>query len=278
MDLTFLLDVLKESVILTLIVTALMFAIEAFNFSTKGSFMAFLHRSHAGQIVASSLLGAIPGCVGGYFTVSMYTKRMFSFGALLAMALATTGDEAFVMLASYPKTALAIFGGLFVLGLAGGFIADARGRHYMEKDADQCDCPEPDERLAEEHKSLKHKLLHTLRHGGKIFLWTFGIMAVVGAVQQFVDLESWVGANIPLMILLAVAIGCIPQSGPHMVFVTLFASGLLPVSVLLASCISQDGHAGLPLIAASRKDFLKIKLIKCVIALAVGFATMLIFG
>ena len=278
MDWTFLIDVLKESVVLTLIVTALMGAIEALNISTKGSMMSFLHRSHAGQIVASSFLGATPGCVGGYFTVSMYTKRMFSFGALMAMALATTGDEAFVMLASYPGTALAIFAGLFVLGIIGGFLTDARGRRYMDRDVDECDCPETDAEHVAEHNTLRHRLLHTIKHGGKIFLWTFGIMAVVGVIQQFVDLESWVGANVPLVILLAVALGCIPQSGPHMVFVTLFATGLVPLSVLLASCISQDGHAGLPLIAASRRDFLRIKAVKCVVALAVGFAVMLIFG
>ena len=77
------------------------------------------------------------------------------------------------------------------------------------------------------------------------------------------------------MILFAVLVGMIPQSGPHMVFVTLFAQGLIPLPVLIASCITQDGHAGLPLIAKSSRDFFKIKGIKAAIALAIGYGWML---
>ena len=270
------LDILKESVVLSLIVIALMFAIEAFNFTSKGRLLEFLHKSRAGQILSSAVLGAIPGCVGGYFSVSMYSKKMFTFGALLAMAVATTGDEAFVMLAMYPKTAVAIFGGLLALGIGAGFLIDARNPHYIAKDAAECDCPDPDHTLTNEHKTLKHRFIHTLKHGLKIFIWTFCIMAAVEILQNFVDLEAWVSDNTALMVLLAVLIGCIPSSGPHLVFVTMFASGVLPLSVLLANCISQEGHAGLPLIAASRKDFLKIKAFKCVLALVVGFAAMLL--
>ena len=73
------------------------------------------------------------------------------------------------------------------------------------------------------------------------------------------------------MILLAALIGIIPESGPHLLFVTLFATGVAPFSVLLASSISQDGHAGLPLLAESKGGFLKAKLLNVAIALACGF-------
>jgi hypothetical protein len=61
-----------------------------------------------------------------------------------------------------------------------------------------------------------------------------------------------------------------------MIFVTLYAAGIVPFPVLLASSISQDGHASLPLIAESRKSFLWAKLINCIVALAAGFLSMLI--
>jgi hypothetical protein len=73
------------------------------------------------------------------------------------------------------------------------------------------------------------------------------------------------------MILLAVLVGLIPESGPHLVFVALYASGLVPFSVLLASSISQDGHASLPLLAETKKGFLKAKLVNMLIGLIVGF-------
>ena len=62
------------------------------------------------------------------------------------------------------------------------------------------------------------------------------------------------------MILLAILIGIIPDSGPHLLFVTLFATGTVPFSVLLASSISQDGHAALPLLAESKRSFVKAKI------------------
>ena len=70
-------------------------------------------------------------------------------------------------------------------------------------------------------------------------------------------------------ILLAIAFGLIPESGPHLVFVTLFASGVIPFPVLLANSIVQDGHASLPLLADSKKSFVIAKAVKVAIALAV---------
>ena len=57
----------------------------------------------------------------------------------------------------------------------------------------------------------------------------------------------------------------------------LYAAGVIPIPVLLASCISQDGHASIPLLAESKKSFAVAKLLNCIIALAAGFAAMLFF-
>ena len=77
--------------------------------------------------------------------------------------------------------------------------------------------------------------------------------------------------------LMAILIGLIPESGPHLIFITLYASGLIPFSVLLASSISQDGHASLPLLAESKKSFLYAKIVNCAVAAIVGY-TLLILG
>ena len=128
-----------------------------------------------------------------------------------------------------------------------------------------------------DHFVEEHLWQHIIKeHLASIFLWTFGVLVLVGAGLHYLDIGSWISSNTALMILLATLIGIIPESGPHMVFVTLYASGIIPLPVLLASCISQDGHSSLPLLAESKKDFLIAKCINCVIALAVGFAAMLI--
>jgi len=50
----------------------------------------------------------------------------------------------------------------------------------------------------------------------------------------------------------------------------MYAQGLIPFGVLLASSISQDGHGSLPLLAVSTKMFIWLKLINVFIALVVG--------
>jgi hypothetical protein len=73
-----------------------------------------------------------------------------------------------------------------------------------------------------------------------------------------------------LVLLLSVVIGILPESGPHLVFVMMFASGLIPFSVLLASSIAQDGHGMLPLLSYTIRDSFLIKAFNVAAALLVG--------
>lgn len=113
-----------------------------------------------------------------------------------------------------------------------------------------------------------------MRHLPRIFLWTFAVMFGLAAVGQFIDIPLFVHDNPYLMLLAAGLIGLIPISGPHFIFVTLFADGSLPFAMLLTNAIVQDGHGMLPLLAFSRRDFVVIKAIKLVIGLAVGAAVL----
>jgi hypothetical protein len=131
--------------------------------------------------------------------------------------------------------------------------------------------------FASDHFVEEHLWKHIIsRHLPTIFAWTFGVLLVLGISLQYIDVEHWISSNTALMILLATIIGIIPESGPHMIFVTLFAAGVVPFPVLLASSISQDGHASIPLLAESKKSFLWAKLINCAIALAAGYLAMLV--
>ena len=359
----------------------MMMMIESLNIESKGLFFKGLRKTKVGQVVIASLLGSIPGCMGGFATVSLYTHRMFSFGALVAMMIASSGDEAFVMLAMIPEQALIIFAVLFVLAIAVGIITDkiydkVHAKKCAFHDHEECgvhaDCDgfEIHEHEKHEHEHAKrhfgwkrismlvglalfiaalgtgklghdhsaheghdhsghvhteacehhahagHVHGHTIdllsedwmnvlfaglsvimlvvlifakdhfveehlwnhiikKHLPTIFAWTFGVLLVLGIVLHYVDIDNWISDNTALMILLATLIGIIPESGPHMIFVTLFAAGVVPFPVLLASSISQDGHAGIPLLAESKKSFAWAKLINCFVALAAGYAAML---
>lgn len=387
-------DVLRNSILITGLVVVMMMMIESLNIESKGLIFKGLKKTKIGQVIFGALLGSIPGCMGGFAAVSLYSHRIFGFGALVAMMIASSGDEAFIMLAMIPDKALIIFTVLFVVAVLVGISTDIikdrihkkhcrKDEHSeCEEDAD-CDhgykvCDEKDLQedhthssgkshfgwkrilmliglslfigalasgylghdhgthsheehshevhthgshihdsdthntcsqeihthghfnllsedwmnilfaglsvlvllvliLASDHFIEKHLWDHIVKkHLLTIFCWTFGVLLVVGIGLEHLHLDHWISNNIPLLIVLASLIGIIPESGPHMIFVTLYATGIIPLPVLLASSISQDGHASLPLIAENRKSFLWAKIINVAVAIIVGFAAFAI--
>lgn len=359
-----LIDILRNSVLITGLVIVMMMMIEALNIESHGRFFSRLKKTRFGQVVFGAALGLVPGCIGGFATVSLYTHGLFSFGALIAMMIASSGDEAFVMLAMFPKKSLILFGVLFVIAVVTGVLTDfvqekissrkgiaepesgcceegfeihehedteehgPKTRHFGWKrgvlalglavfiaalgsgmlEHDHDGHTHGEEMVVEEghahemsinlldegwmnvlfavlsvvmlavilfapdHFVEEHLWHHVIRkHFMTIFLWTFGVLAAMAVLLHFFDIGAWISDNTALMILLAVAVGLIPESGPHLIFVTLFAAGIVPFPVLLASSISQDGHASIPLLAESKSAFLKAKLINCAVALTCGF-------
>lgn len=66
--------------------------------------------------------------------------------------------------------------------------------------------------------------------------------------------------------------GIIPESGPHLIFVMMYAQGLIPFSVLFTTSFVQDGHGMLPLLSFNLKDSVLIKVFNLAFGLGVGGA------
>lgn len=383
-------DVLKNSILITGLVLIMMLMIEYFNIHSHGKWFARIKDSKLKQILLGSLLGLVPGCIGGFATVSLYTHRLLSLGALVAMMISSSGDEAFVIMAMIPKEGLVLFGLLFVISVITGIVVDyviykkpqddlcpddfeihnheggddrkvpsifkaesykvmlrpskerlfilggiavfiaavimgiltcghdhsgatcEHGHVHTEAVAhvhtDDCshnDAADHDHKsmsinlldekninivfaiisiitlfftaTANEHFIKEHLWKHVIgKHLLSIFLWTFGTLIVCQIGMQYLNIEQWISNNMLWVIVLAVLIGIIPESGPHLVFVTLFAQGILPFYVLLVNSIVQDGHSALPLLAESKMSFAKAKLINIIVGLAIGIACFIL--
>ena len=378
-----LIDALRNSIMITGLVVIMMMIIESLNIESKGLLFKGLKKTRLGQVLVASLLGSIPGCMGGFAVVSLYTHRILSFGALVAMMIASSGDEAFAIIAMSPNSALPLFALLFIIAIVTGIIVDmvfkhrsftcngfpqhpecqegaehghhehschhkssksTTARHFgwkrilmilglavfvaalasghlghdhavphaheHEEIHEHAESHEHAETHHEHHNSginllddqwmnilfaglsvlmlvvlifasdhfvQEHIWSHIVKkHLPVIFAWTFGVLLLLGFGNQYLDITGWLSDNTAILILLAALIGIIPESGPHLAFVTLFANGSIAFPVLLASCISQDGHASIPLLAESKKSFLWAKIINCAVALIAGYAAMLI--
>jgi hypothetical protein len=122
-----------------------------------------------------------------------------------------------------------------------------------------------------EHYLREHIWDHIVReHLWRVFLWTFGALLVVDLGLKYWNLESFVQAHMVWVLVIATLVAIVPESGPHLIFVAMFADRLIPFSVLLASSVVQDGHGMLPLLSYTLKDTVLIKLFNLVIGLGVG--------
>jgi hypothetical protein len=89
-------------------------------------------------------------------------------------------------------------------------------------------------------------------------------------------MDHWLEANTAIVLVIALLVGLIPQSGPHIIFITMFANGLLPFSILLANSVVQDGHGAMPLLAESGRSFFILKGIKLLIGILIGVSGMIL--
>jgi len=317
-------------------VFVMMLVIEYVNVQSQGIWQKGLTGNWWRQYLIAGILGAIPGCLGAFTMVALFSHRLVSFGALVTAMIATSGDEAFVMFAMFTKQAALLTVIIFVIGILAGYITDnvCVPKGILEKfserdlplhDEPQCKCFQKDKfwthlfqptiyRLVlsiivlvlilgvltgvlaggakiwmkvtivlslgfslfvvvsvPDHFLKQHIWDHILKeHIPRIFLWTFGTLLVIHFLMNYIDIQSWLSDNMLIVLFVAILIGIIPESGPHLIFVTLFFEGAIPFSVLLASSISQDGHGSLPLLAESKRGFLTVKLVNIVYALIFG--------
>lgn len=328
----------NKSIMITGFVFSMMLVIEYINVQTKGLWQKKFFKNKWNQYLIAAFLGAIPGCLGAFTIITLFSHRIVSFGALIATLVATSGDEAFVMFGMFPQKALLITGTLFLLGIIAGYLTDLFYKpkkilNHLKKFElplhsgydTQCNCFDfkniPKQLIVPsinrmililitiglliavqmkfiagdalpwikntllivigfalfivltvpEHFLKDHLWNHIIKkHIPRIFLWTLGTLAILAFLMQWIDVELWITNNMFIVLLLAVIIGIIPESGPHLIFVTLFMQGSIPMSILLASSVSQDGHASLPLLAESKYGFLIAKLINIFFALIIG--------
>ncbi len=325
-------NVIGQSLSITGFVFVMMLLIDYINVYAQGLWRGRLTSGFWGQYLLTVLLGATPGCLGAFFVVGLYTHRLVSMGALVAAMIATSGDEAFVMLALIPKQAVILNLMLVALGIAAGFLTD-RFRWRQPDGCDElavhndelCRCFGHGHILSQlrqmslargalllllfailaavgggylgpgtwnwiritilalavlsicivgtvpEHFLEEHLWNHVAkRHLPRVFAWTTGTLLLLYVLTDCLHLEGFIRDGRWVILLVAALVGMIPESGPHLVFLTLYVQGLAPFSVLLASSIVQDGHGMLPLLAHSRRDFLYAKVINFTVGLGIG--------
>jgi hypothetical protein len=334
--------IVNNSLMITMFVFVMMTMVDYLNVLTAGKMNRMISGGLFRQYITTAFLGATPGCLGAFMNVSFYVHGLITFGAMVGGMIATTGDEAFVMLALFPGKAILLFMILFIVGICSAWLVDKLVPVLKIRPCEECEIPvlhaeHADLRItlqgvkahfqklsldrflllsilgifiigsasgalgpaewgweritflillalaalivvtAPEHYLHEHIWGHIAKgHLWKVLLWSLGALIAIEVGLRFWNLETFVQAHMPWVLLVGALVAIVPESGPHLIFVMMFAKGLIPFSVLLASCIVQDGHGMLPLLAYTIKDSILIKSFNFVIGLGIGLALYLV--
>ncbi|KPJ50012.1 MAG: selenocysteine protein [candidate division Zixibacteria bacterium DG_27] len=134
-----LVHILKHSVVITIFVFGMMLITDYLNVLSRGKMASLIRGGRWRQYTTASFLGATPGCLGAFMNVSFYVHGLIGFGAIVGGMIATSGDEAFVMLALFPKTALLLFLLLFALGIVLAWLTDKVAPLFKVKPSEECE-------------------------------------------------------------------------------------------------------------------------------------------
>ncbi len=339
-----LMPVVKHALMITFFVFVMMVLVDVIDTTGKRWLSRMLKGGQWRQYTLASFLGSTPGCLGAFMNVSLYVHGLISFGAIVGGMIATSGDEAFVMIVQFPGTALVLFGLLFLAGIIFGWISDKLVPLFGIIPCEACsdlhceDCASeqtgggPGVALlyianvgknlqtlsftrfllvaliisfaslviagvlgppgwgwkrvtftglsalvlyvamaVSEHYLHDHIWGHILKkHILRVFLWTLGALLILHFGLKLWDLNQFIQSHMVWVLFIAAALGIVPESGPHLIFVMMYAQGLVPFSVLFTASFVQDGHGMLPLLSYSVKDAVLIKVFNLVFGLAVG--------
>lgn len=384
--------IIQETLMITSFVIVVMLAIEFINVVSGGFLNKKLKSRPLTQLITAVVLGALPGCMGTFTAVSLYTHRLLSFGSIVAVMIATSGDEAYFMLALMPEKAILIFLILSVIAFFTGWLIDKfiKTPNFTEIKEFSFDVHENDCINTQKNFSLKnfnfnpkriiisiifisfaafsalgiigHSHTETLvfslpdkygdkvkienvlssenhihskdcehhyhenehsyknnihnhnheidwvkitilissilaliivlftnehfiethvwkhlivKHLPKIIFWIFLTLILISFILNYAEIGTWIYKNPIFVLLIALALGIIPQSGPHLVFLIMYLQGLVPFSILLASSSVQDGHGSLPLLAESKKSFVYVKFFNILVGILIGAAGLI---
>ena len=273
-------SILLATLEITGLVFLFMILVEFLELKYSHIFKKYLTHNKFTQYFFSSFLGSTPGCVGVYAVDTFYMAGIIGFGGVVAATIATFGDEAFVLFATSPKTALILGGLTFSLGIVGGYLATLTEKLFKLTFKPAC-CIEHhdghDHNVNLKHFFKAHIWKHVfMKHIPKIFLWLFFSLLIISFLNEYIQLSDLIFKHQVATMFIAALVGLLPISGPNLLFMTLYLQGSIPFSILLANSIIQDGHGLLPIIGYSIEDALKIKIFNIIFGLIIGFLLLFI--
>lgn len=229
-----------------------------------------------GSLIGSSL-GLLPQCGFSSAAAGLYSARVISLGTLIAVFLSTSDEMIPIFLSHHINITVLIktLAVKFVIALLAGIIIDLIINTVYKKRAikreskieefcerEDCHC---------HHGIVKPALIHTLKIGAFIFVFTLVLNALIYAVGE---------ENIKILILdkpflanvLSALVGLVPNCASSVIISELYVDGILSAGTMLTGLLSNSGIALAVLFRTNRprKDNLLIVVLLFIISVISG--------
>lgn len=229
-----------------------------------------------GSLIGSSL-GLLPQCGFSSAAAGLYSARVISLGTLIAVFLSTSDEMIPIFLSHHINITVLIktLAVKFVIALLAGIIIDLIINTVYKKRAikreskieefcerEDCHC---------HHGIVKPALIHTLKIGAFIFVFTLVLNALIYAVGE---------ENIKILILdkpflanvLSALVGLVPNCASSVIISELYVDGILSAGTMLTGLLANSGIALAVLFRTNRprKDNLLIVVLLFIISVISG--------
>ncbi len=131
-------SIFKHALMITFFVFVMMLLVDFIDIITQRRISNIMKGGRWRQYTVASFLGATPGCLGAFMNVTLYIHGIISFGAIVGGMIATSGDEAFVLLSQSPVTAVILFFLLFLFGILFARVTDWIACHIRLVPSESC--------------------------------------------------------------------------------------------------------------------------------------------
>jgi hypothetical protein len=219
--------IFKHALMISVFVFVMMLLVDFIETSSKQKLSIMIQGGRWRQYTIASFLGSTPGCLGAFMNVSLYVHGMISFGAIVGGMIATSGDEAFIMLAEFPGKAMLLFVLLFICGILFAGLADRLIGLFKIAPCESCQSTVCEKCLAGEQHAEKISAMLSATQGLKnlqrltptrsALLFLLSILLVL-IIHGVLGPDNWGLKRITLVILAIIPIYFVMVASEHYLF------------------------------------------------------------
>ena len=271
-------DAICDSIHLLPFLFIVFLAIELLEFFYADRINSMLKKTGKSGVLVGSLASVIPQCGFSVIASSLYSRRIITRGALIAVYLATSDEMIPILLATPSKAYLIIpiVGIKLLIGILAGYAIDfivPQKQLSSNENADEIIEEEGCCKHDIEHGHKREILIHPIVHTANVFGFILVITLILNYCLTNVSITSLIEGSKYIQPVIAAFVGLIPNCAISIGITMMLIKGSITFGAAISGLLSNAGLGLLVLLKNNDfKDTMKIILLLLLISILSGYA------